>query len=166
MATNMKFTQTYPANTSAVRSMFIDPEYIKARALATGAQSVDHMITNEPNGQTTVVITRTLPSEMPAFAAAIVGDTLTITETQIWEPEFLGQCFGQFSVTFSAPLTFTGSASITHADDTTVVTTEGELKASIPFMGGKVENLAKEQTERYLRKEQEFAQAWLREHAR
>jgi hypothetical protein len=45
-----------------------------------------------------------------------------------------------------------------------MVTTEGELKASIPFMGGKVENLAKEQTERYLRKEQEFALTWLREH--
>ncbi len=82
----------------------------------------------------------------------------------MWQPEFLGQCFGNFSVTFSAPLTFTGTASITTDEANTVITTEGDLKASIPFMGGKVENLAKEQTQRYLRKEQEFALTWLREH--
>lgn len=166
MATSLQFEQTYPTDVTRIRAMVLDPAYIQARALATGALTIESSITTEPNGQTTVVITRTLPSEMPAFAAAIVGETLTITETQIWEPEFLGQCFGQFSVTFSAPLTFTGSASITHADDNTVVTTEGELKASIPFMGGKVETLAKEQTERYLRKEQDFALAWLSEHSR
>jgi hypothetical protein len=166
MTTNMKFTQTYAADTSAVRSMLLDPEYIKARALATGALTVQHTLTVEPNGEVTLIITRTLPSEMPTFAAAIVGETLTITETQVWEPEFLHQCFGKFSVTFSAPLTFNGSASITSDADNTVVTTEGDFKASIPFMGGKVENLAKEQTERYLRKEREFAQIWLDEHSR
>jgi Protein of unknown function (DUF2505) len=164
MATNMKFTQTYAANTSAVRSMIIDSEYIKARALATGALAVHHTITAEPSGNVTLIITRTLPSEMPTYAAAFVGETLTITETQVWQPEFLGQCFGNFSVTFSAPLTFIGTASITTDGDNTVITTEGELKASIPFMAGKVEHLAKEQTQRYLRKEQEFALTWLREH--
>lgn len=164
MATSLQFEQIYPTDVTRIRAMVLDPAYIQARALATGALTIESSVSPAPNGQTTVVITRTLPSEMPAFAAAIVGETLTITETQIWEPEFLGQAFGKFSVTFSAPLTFIGSASITVQGDSTVVTTEGELKASIPFMGGKVENLAKEQTERYLRKEQEFALAWLGEH--
>ncbi len=164
MATKVNYTQTYDADVSRVREMFLNPDYIAARALATGALTVEHSMTAEPNGEVSVIITRTLPSEMPAFAAAIVGETLTITETQIWQPEFLGQCFGSFSVTFSAPLTFIGSASITASDGNAIVLTEGELKASIPFMGGKVENLAKEQTERYLRKEQEFASAWLAEH--
>lgn len=164
MATKMNYTQMYEADLATVRVMILDPEYIQARALATGAITVEHSIVAEPNGQVTATITRTLPSEMPAFALAIVGQTLTITETQIWQPEFLGQCLGDFSVTFSAPLTFVGSAAITTQADHTIVTTEGEFKAAIPFMGGKVENLAKEQTERYLRKEQEFAQTWLREH--
>ena len=160
----MKFDQIYPADVTTIRAMLLNPAYIEARALATGALTLESSVTTEPNGQATVVITRSLPSEMPAFAATIVGETLTITETQVWQPEFLGQCFGNFSVTFSAPLTFIGTASITTDGDNTVITTEGELKASIPFMGGKVENLAKEQTERYLRKEQEFALTWLREH--
>ena len=164
MATKMNYTQMYEADVASVRAMIVNSDYIQARAMATGALTVESTATTEPNGQTTVVITRTLPSEMPAFAAAIVGETLTITETQVWQPEFLGQCFATFSVTFSAPLTFTGSASITADDQNTTVTTEGELNASIPLMGGKVENLAKEQTERYLRKEQEFAVAWLSEH--
>jgi len=160
----MKFDQIYPADVTTIRAMLLNPAYIEARALATGALTLESSVTTEPNGQATVVITRSLPSEMPAFAATIVGETLTITETQVWQPEFLGQCFGNFSVTFSAPLTFIGTASITTDGDNTVITTEGELKASIPFMGGKVENLAKEQTERYLRKDQEFALTWLREH--
>ena len=160
----MKFDQIYPADVTTIRAMLLDPAYIQARAVATGALTLESSVNTAPNGQTTVVITRTLPSEMPAFAAAIVGETLTITETQVWQPEFLGQCFGSFSVTFSAPLTFIGTASITTDGDNTVITTEGELKASIPFMAGKVEHLAKEQTQRYLRKEQEFALTWLREH--
>ena len=164
MATSLKFEQCYPVDVTTIRAMVLNPDYIQGRAFAAGALTVDFSVDTEPNGQVTVVITRTLTSEMPAFAAAIVGETLTITETQVWEPEFLGQCFGNFSVAFSAPLTFTGSASITREGENTMVTTEGELKASIPFMGGKVENLAKEQTERYLRKEQEFALSWLIEH--
>ena len=160
----MKFEQIYPTDVTTIRAMLVNPAYIQARAVATGALTIESSVATEPNGQTTVVITRSLPSEMPAFAAAIVSDTLTITETQVWQPEFLGQCFGNFLVTFSAPLTFTGTASITTDEANTVITTEGDLKASIPFMGGKVENLAKEQTQRYLRKEQEFALTWLCEH--
>lgn len=164
MTTKMNYTQTYDADVSRVREMLLNPEYITARALATGALTVEQSITSEPNGEVTISVTRTLPSEMPAFAAAIVGETLTITETQIWQPEFLGQCFGTFAVAFSAPLAFAGTVSITSNDGHTTVVTEGELKASIPFMGGKVENLAKEQTERYLRKEQDFAAAWFLAH--
>ena len=161
MGTRLQFSQVYAAEPAIVRSMVTDSAYIEERAIATGALTVDHTRTEAPDGAVDLVIVRTLPADMPSYARAIVGDTLTITEHQVWQAVDASTCQGRFDVKFSAPLVFTGTASMTYDGSHTAVVTAGEIKASIPFVGGKVEALALEQTERYLRKEQEFANSWL-----
>jgi hypothetical protein len=141
--------------------MVCDPDYITQRATATGALTVSHTRTDREDGTVDLVIVRTLPADMPSFARSIVGETLTITEHQIWGPAQERSCDGQFDVQFSAPLTFKGTVQMNYDGSSTTVVTAGEIKAAVPFVGGKVERLALEQTERYLRKEEEFARLWL-----
>jgi hypothetical protein len=162
MGTRLSCTQSYAASPAVIRAMVTDAQYIDARARVTGALEVTSTQEQVPDGVTAVVITRVLPSEMPAFAASIVGETLTVTEHQLWQPLVDDACTCAFSVDFSAPLVFTGTATMTTDGTSTTVLTEGEFKASVPLFGGKVERLALEQTERYLAKEQEFAAEWLR----
>jgi len=161
VGTRLQFVQVYAADQAKIRSMVTDDEYITERAKATGALTVTHTRTAMPDGSVDLVIVRTLPADMPSYARSFVGETLTITEHQVWLPRDDPQGSARFDVRFSAPLTFTGMVAMGSDGTTTSVTTSGEIKASIPFVGGKIEALALEQTERYLRKEQEFADGWL-----
>ena len=162
MATTMDFSQTYDFPPAAVREMISDPDFIAERATRTGSTSVDIEVAEEPNGSTTVIVERVMPANVPSYAKSFVGETLTITERQEWAvPAADGTGTAVATAEFSAPLTVTGSMSITADGDTTTVRTFGEYKASVPFVGGKVEEMAKDQTIRYLTKEQEIGRSWL-----
>lgn len=162
MATTLDFSQTYEMDATAVRAMLIDGDYIVFRAEQTGATSVTFEVSEGSDGATIVVVERVLPANVPSFAKSFIGETLTVTERQEWataDPDGTGSAVA--SASFSAPLVFTGAMSITSDGTTTTVRTFGEYKASIPFMGGKIEEMAKEQTQRYLAKEEQLARAWL-----
>ncbi len=162
MATTLDFSQTYDAQPSTVRAMITDAEFINLRATKTGSTTVDSEVINEPGGGTTVVVTRTMPANVPSYAKSFVGETLTITERQEWAlPAADGTGTAVATAELSAPLAFTGSMSITTDGSVTTVRTFGEYRASVPFVGGKVEEMAKEQTVRYLTKEQEIGRDWL-----
>ncbi|MDP2014816.1 MAG: DUF2505 domain-containing protein [Actinomycetota bacterium] len=161
MGTQLQINQVYSASPTQVMSMLKDPDYITERATTTGALTVTHTRSDAPDGAVDLVIVRTLPADMPSYARSIVGETLTITEHQIWEQPTARACSGSFDVKFSAPLTFIGTVVLSFDGASTTVVTAGEFKASVPFVGGKVESLALEQTQRYLRKEEQFARAWL-----
>ena len=162
MATTMDFSQTYDFPPAAVREMISDPDFIAERAPRTGSTSVDIEVSEEPDGGTTVVTERVMPANVPAFAKSFVGETLTITERQEWAaPAADGTGVAVATATFSAPLVFSGSMSITVDRGITTVRTFGEYKASVPFVGGKIEEMAKDQTVRYLTKEQEIGRRWL-----
>jgi hypothetical protein len=142
--------------------MLQDPEYIQFRAEQTGASSVSFQVIPEATGGTTIVVDRVLPANVPSFAKSFVGDTITVTERQEWLPaESDGTGTAVATATFSAPLTFNGTMSITTEGGQTTVRTTGEYKASIPFMGGKIEEMAKDQTVRYLAKEESLGRNWL-----
>ena len=162
MATTLDFSQTYDAQPSTVRAMITDAEFINLRATKTGSTTVDSEVINEPGGGTTVVVTRTMPANVPSYAKSFVGETLTITERQEWAlPAADGTGTAVASAEMSAPIAFTGAMSITTDGSVTTVRTFGEYRASVPFVGGKVEEMAKEQTVRYLTKEQEIGRDWL-----
>ena len=66
MATTLDFSQTYDAQPSTVRAMITDAEFINLRATKTGSTTVDSEVINEPGGGTTVVVTRTMPANVPS----------------------------------------------------------------------------------------------------
>ena len=47
----------------------------------------------------------------------------------------------------------------------TTVETKGMIKCSVPFVGGKIENLALEWIQKYINKEQRVGNAWLEKSA-
>ena len=162
MATSIEFTQTYDAAAAEVRAMLTDPAYARERGERTGATSVTVDVTHEADGRTRVEIVRVLPADVPSFAKSFVGDTLTITEEQSWHaPAADGSGTATITATFSAPLTFAGRMTITSVGATTTVETIGDVKANVPFVGGKVEQVAKDTMLKYLRKEQEIGADWL-----
>ena len=163
MATPITARQSFPASPERVRAMLLDPAYAQVRAERTGALSVT--VSERAEGDHGVLaVERVIPAEVPDFARSFVGETLTVKETHDWGPLAGDACEGTIGVTFSAPVGVKAAMRLTADGEGTVVEIEGSISASIPFMGGKVEEMVKGEMERYLAKEPEIGAAWLAEH--
>lgn len=165
MATKIDISQHYASDPAAVRAMLTNDEYATLRAERTGALSVTVRVEEHADGSVTMTVARELPADVPSFAKSFVGASLKVDETYTWPPASTdGTGSAPFSAVFSAPMSFNGHVSIEADADGTRVRTHGELKASVPLVGGKVEGFAKESMERYLRAEQKVGAEWLRSH--
>lgn len=158
----MSFDQAFPADPATVMAMLRDPEYVRTKAERTGGYDISVEVTDAPDGGVVISSTRSMPAEVPSYAKSFVGDSLTITEVQTWTaPALDGSASAQVTVQFNAPIGYRGTITLTPSADGTAVGNAGDFKASVPFVGGKVERVAADQTERYLTKEVSVGAEWL-----
>jgi hypothetical protein len=158
MATRFSVAQEYATAPDAVLAMLTDENYVRTRAERTGASAVS--VTREESADAiTVTIVRELPAQLPSFAKSMVGDVIRVDEVQVW-PLPLGAP-ATLTASFNAPMNVTGTITVTGDAGGTLVKIDGEVRASVPFVGGKLEGLAREQFERYLAAEVAIATEWL-----
>lgn len=163
MATPINARQSYAATPERVRAMLLDPEYAQLRAERTGAISASAQVSTDGD-HGIMAIERVIPADVPDFARAFVGENLTLKETHNWAALDDSAADGTISVTFSAPVGVKGTMRMSAEGDGTVVELDGSISASIPFMGGKVEEMVKSEMQRYLAKEPEIGAEWLATH--
>jgi hypothetical protein len=153
----------HAATPDEVFAMLADEEFQNRKCVATGALSHTVSIT-EQNDRTLIVSTRELPADnFPSFVRSMVGDSLSVTETQDWGP--LGDDgvrHGRLTVHIAgAPINLAGTLSLAVGGPGSVETIEGDLKASIPFLGNKVEQAAAPAIRAAIRVEGETGSVWL-----
>jgi hypothetical protein len=162
VATKFRYEQAYSADPSTVWAMLSDPGFITAKCDRTGSMKTTVDVTDDGQDGYTLTSTRVLPANLPSVAKPFVGETLTVTETQVWGAAAAdGARNGTTSVDFGAPMSFSATLTLSPAGDGTTMVTEGEFKASVPFVGGKIEKVASDETSRYLEKEQLVGSEWL-----
>ncbi len=162
MPTDFTHTQNFPTDAQTLFKLLANEDFILAKCAATGSLSTTASITPGSEGSVTLVSTRVLPADLPGPAKSLVGDTITVTETQVWTPaDTNGGRSAQVSVEFSGPMKFEGRLQLTpsqnESESETSITTTGKFTASVPFIGGKIEKVAAEQTTRYLNAEERVA---------
>lgn len=164
MPTTFEYTQNFAGSPSEVFSVLAREDFILAKCAATGSLSTQASVSEagENQGQTLTSV-RVLPADLPAPAKSLVGDTITVTETQAWSaPNPDGSRSATVTVEFSGPMGFTGTLQLTPGQGgNTSITTRGTFTANVPFIGGKIEKVAAEQTQRYLVAEERVAGEWL-----
>ncbi len=162
MATSFDAQQTYPADPATVVALLRNPEFIREKLTRTGGQEPTVDVTDSPDGGFVITTTRKLPFKGPAAAAAFVGDTLNIREVQTWSALSAdGHASGTIDLDFGAPITFKGTMAIAPGGDGTVVSSHGDVKAGIPFIGGAIESGAADQTRKYLAAEEKIGREFL-----
>jgi len=162
VATKFHFEQAYEADPTTVWAMLSDPAFITAKCERTGSTETTVDVTENEDGGATLTTTRVLPANLPSVAKPFVGDTITVTECQVWSgPAADGSRTATTNVDFGAPMAFAAGLTLAASGSGSTVTTDGEFKASIPFVGGKIEKVAADETTRYLQKEQQVGQEWL-----
>ncbi len=87
-----------------------------------------------------VTVRRVMPADVPDMVKKLVGETIEVVQTEQWEPadgavrraEVLVEISGQ-------PAKMTGTATISPNGAGAVLAVDGDLKVTIPLLGGKLE---------------------------
>ncbi|MDZ7577926.1 MAG: DUF2505 domain-containing protein [Candidatus Nanopelagicales bacterium] len=163
MATQINDVRRYDAPAPNVFSMLSDVEFIELKCRRSGSIEVSAHVETDGDGMI-IVSRRVLPAKIPAFARSMVGETITLIETQKWgPPDAEGSRAATFHADFGkAPIAFNGDLSLTAEDASASLTTTGMIKASVPLLSRKIESIALDWTQRYLRKESEVGSEWLK----
>lgn len=108
-----------------------------------------------------VMVDQTRPSEgIPSFAKKFVGDTIHIQQREEWS----SATDAKLDVSIPGkPGHLKGTITLRSDGDGTVETVSGDLKVSIPLLGGKIEVLIAELLEHALQAEHRVGTAWLAE---
>jgi uncharacterized protein DUF2505 len=156
----------YPADPAAVFAMLTDKAFQDRKLGQTGALSWDVEIRAEGGGAV-VSSRRALPTDqVPDAFRALVGAQITITQTETWGPAGAdGARTGTLVVEVSgAPIRMNATLSLTaEGSGGTVERVDGELKARVPLIGGKIERSAEPAVRAAIDAEERIGQAWLAE---
>jgi hypothetical protein len=108
-----------------------------------------------------VMVDQKRPSEgIPSFAKKFVGDTIHIQQREEWS----SATDARLDVSIPGkPGHLKGTITLRPDGDGTVETVSGDLKVSIPLLGGKIEVLIAELLEHALQAEHRVGTAWLAE---
>ena len=163
MATSLSARLDFPADPVAAYALVTDESYVRAVAAATGGEQIEVSVEPTPDGGAVVTSARVLPATLPSYARALVGDTLALTEVRSYGPaDPDGSRTGTVTVTFEgAPVRIDGTLSLAPTATGSACAMEASVKASVPFVGGKIESFAAEQVRAFLAKETEVALARL-----
>ncbi len=130
----------------AVFALIADEEFQQAKCAATSTGKYSVSVTRSAD-HVVVRSERHLPSDgLPDAARPFVGAELTVVEVQTWgpaEPDGTRRASVDLHVK-GAPLTLKAEVALTPAGHGALELLDGELKATVPFIGGLIEQAAAE----------------------
>lgn len=147
-------TSSYDAAPDEVYPMLLDPMF--REKVCVRIKSVDHSVS--VSGQTVSISQTQRVRKVPAFAAKLVGETITINQVETWT----SPTTADLELTIPGkPGHLRGRIALTPSGEGTTYSVDGDLKVSIPLVGGKLEGLIEELLKLFLKREHETGQAWL-----
>ncbi len=136
----MKFTHEirYAAGAEAVRAMLADEAFREKVCEASGALRSSSSVRDTGDGMT-VTVDRVMPADgIPSFATKFVGSEIEVKQLETWT----GPTRADLEVTIPGkPGHMRGTVTLSERDGETVETIQGDIKVSIPIVGGKLEAL-------------------------
>ena len=163
MGKKISAQMTYDADPTAVYAMYADPEFVREKNERTGGRNVAVEVDARGEG-CVIVASRELPADqLPSIAKKFVGDTIATTQTDTWQaPNSGNDRDGTMSVDFhSLPMSVSGTFRLEATKNGTVCKIEAEVKASVPFVSGKLEDVTAGQFMRAVGAEEKIGREWL-----
>ncbi|MGZ4438130.1 MAG: DUF2505 domain-containing protein [Nocardioides sp.] len=154
----IRHEMTYDATPAEVYAMLSETAFRERVCAAMHATELEVSIEQAGDGMS-VVVDQTQPADgIPSFATKFVGDHIRIVQSESWtSPEK-----ADLSVEIPGkPGHLRGTITLVGNGSGTTETVEGDVKVSIPLVGGKLEKLIGEMLVAALRKEQKVGRAWL-----
>ncbi len=152
----------YPAGPEEVLAMLSDEAFLGRVATATG--SLSHEASARIDGdRVSTRLHRVLPPRVPDYVRRFVGDTLDVIETIEWAAALPDSSrTGRLEVVIAkAPVHMHGSTTLARNAAATRQVIEFEVRANLPFIGGKIERSAADAVRAAARKQEQVGAEWL-----
>lgn len=142
----IKRSWTYPAPVADVYAMVTDEAYQRRKSEATSTDGGTVELAQTADGGHLITVARVLPTDaFPENIRAMVGNTITVVETQTWGlAGDDGSRVADLAVDVKGtPASMKGTVTLTPVSDTqTRLDVDGDLKGGIPIIGSKIEKAA------------------------
>jgi Protein of unknown function (DUF2505) len=164
-AGTVRFTAkiSYDASAEQVFAMLTDEAFQNRKLKATGA--LEYSCEVSTSGDTAVVTTRrTLPTDrVPEAFRALAGGQLNVVQVETWKAASSRGREGTVTLHVpGTPLRMTGNIRLTQGrDGGTEESVDGELKASVPLIGGRIERAVEPAVRAAVDVEQRIGREWL-----
>jgi hypothetical protein len=165
MSKKISRVDKYQASADAIWAMLQDRVYVDAKYQALGDISTDVSTLDASADGIVLKVARIVPADLPDFAKKILGDTNKLAQAENWGPSGDGYLC-DLAIEFPGkPLHVTGVLEVKPTGDASADWhVNMEVKASVPFIGGKLEGVVEKETLASLDKEYAFNQEWLASH--
>ena len=154
----------YDADPATVFAMLVDADFQERKCAATGALDHELEIEEYDDGGAAIRTSRTMPTDqVPDFIRTFVGQTLTVVQVDDWQPPAPdGSREGTVVVEIKgAPVRLAAAATLLADGAGSRQTIDGDLKASVPLIGGRIEKAVEPALQAAIRVEQREGRAWL-----
>lgn len=154
----------FPAAADVVFDMMTDEQYVRLKAEAMGALEHDVEVAVGADGRAMIRLQRTLPAIVPEFVRPFVGETIEVVQTEHWDPARPdGSRRGRLTAQISnAPVRLNGNLSLDpNGRSGSVHRVDADVKAKVPFVGGKIEKAIGDVILMAARKEEQVGGQWL-----
>ena len=163
----MKFVHemTYDAPAHAVYTMLTDPKFQERRCAAGNPVESSSSVDATDGGGAVIHLMRLLSVNLPGMLQKLTGDKIRLTETQTWAagPVDAAQRAGTLEVRIAGQSGgVDGRLTMQGTDARTTVDLDADIKINVPLVGGKIENYVAEMIGKFLAKDQELGNAWLK----
>jgi hypothetical protein len=155
---------SYPSATPAEAfALITDPKFRAAVCEATMALGYDVGIDENDDGSASVRVDRTMPAQVPDFVKKLVGQTLDVRQTEDWSAaDSEGRRTADIRVeVVGQPAKMTGTIVLEPTTEGCRQAINGQVKVSIPFLGGKIEPEIAKGILTAIKVEQKTGRAWL-----
>jgi len=135
-------TISYPSGTTPAQVYELATDADFRGEVCEATHALDYGVSVDAHDDTAkVVVTRTMPADVPDFMKKMIGETVDVVQTEDWgAPDADGQRTADLVVQIKGqPAVMNGTAAIVTSGGEVVMQIERDLKVSIPFFGKKVE---------------------------
>jgi hypothetical protein len=155
---------TLPYSIAQVTDTFTSEEFLRHISELVGGNLVSVELDGSVDGAFNLTVVRKLPTtRLPEIARKVVGESLTVTQTENWQaPAADGTRTADVQVKVAgAPVDAKAVQKLVAEGTSTRVDLTGEVTSGIPFLGGKIAAAAEPVLAKALNLQATQAEAWI-----
>jgi hypothetical protein len=162
MSVTVRARHEYKHPVKKVWEAFSDPDFYQAKFEGIGHRNVEVIATESDPDGFSIEVSREVPLDVPGLLRGILGEWNTLLQNERWTEAGKGVYTNELEIEArGVPAAMTGKMKLSSKGKGCVNEVAITIHASVPLIGGKLEQFVSRDTEATLDAEYEFIQDYL-----